>query len=171
MAGGAGGAGGFGGPGRAGGFGGPGGVGGFGGPSEAGGAGATGGFGGPGGAGGFGGPGGAGGFGGPSGAGGAGGFGGPSGAGVITGKEAHKWKQDAQYGSNKHKQVALLKEWLGFRQIDLSGAEWIIGSTDQSNQCEVARLLAQQCTEDTAKVKAQFRTHMQSDNWTAVFGK
>lgn len=112
--------------------------------------------------------GGAGGFGGPGGAPGAGGFGG---SGVITGTEAHKWKQDAQYAFNKPKQVGLLKEWLGFRQIDLSGAEWIIGSTDPSNQCEVARILVEQCTEDRAKIKAQFRTHMHMDNWTAVFGR
>ncbi|CAF1123070.1 unnamed protein product [Adineta steineri] len=114
------------------------------------------------------------GFGGPGGGAGAegfGGHGGMSGNGVITGAEAKKWKQDAQYAFSKPKQVSLLTDWLGFRQIDLAGAEWIMNSTDQSNQCEVARLLARQCTEDRAKVKAQFRNHMHSDNWTTVFGK
>ena len=65
----------------------------------------------------------------------------------------------------------MVREWLGFRQIDLSGADVIIHHTVQQNECEVARILLQQCTEDKAKIKAQFRTHMQMDNWTAVFGK
>ncbi|CAF0759146.1 unnamed protein product [Didymodactylos carnosus] len=97
--------------------------------------------------------------------------GGSSNFGTITGSEAHKWKQEAQYAFNKAKQISLLTEWLGNRQIELSGAEWIIGSTDQSNQVEVANILVRHCTEDRAKMKAGFSTHMQRDNWISVFGK
>ena len=133
--------------------------------------GAPGGFSGPGASGGFGGPGSSGGFGAPGSSGGFGGSGATDGTGVISAFEARKWKDDVQFAFNPNKQVELLREWLGFRQIDLSGAEMIISSTMQSNQCEITRLLAQQCTDDRAKIKAQFRTHMQMDNWTAVFAR
>ncbi|CAF4412752.1 unnamed protein product, partial [Adineta steineri] len=79
-----------------------------------------------------------------------GGFGGPGGGAGAEGFGGH-----GGMGGN-----GVITDWLGFRQIDLAGAEWIMNSTDQSNQCEVARLLARQCTEDRAKVKAQFRNHM-----------